>query len=178
MNHLFLGAVAFGVTLLVASFVLGGKDTDHGGGGHHADSAPGFGWAPITSLRFWVFVFTFGGGAGLALVQLGSSDLASAAGAGAIGWVSGAIAVTIVRRLSKSSVSSEVRGQELVGMTGTLILPVGKDRPGKVRVDIKGRLEDFVANLVEDGPELPTGTSVLIVSEGDLGSLLVSKSEM
>ena len=179
MNHLFLGAVAFGVTLLLASFLLGGKDTDHGGSGHdHADSAPGFGWAPVTSLRFWVFVFTFGGGAGLALSALGSNELISAAGAAGIGWVSGAIAVTIVRRLAKTSVSSEIRGAELVGMTGTLMLPVGKDKPGKVRVDVKGRMEDYVANLVEDGPELPTGTSVLIVAEGDLGSLLVSKSEM
>ncbi|HET9988783.1 MAG TPA: hypothetical protein VFQ65_09685, partial [Kofleriaceae bacterium] len=83
MNHLFLGAVAFGVTLLVASFLLGGKDTDHGGGGGHAhgDSAPGFGWAPFSSLRFWVFLFTFGGGAGLALEALGSSQLEASLGA-------------------------------------------------------------------------------------------------
>jgi len=178
LNHLFLGAVAFGVTLLVASFVLGGKDTDHGGGGHHADSAAGFGWAPVTSLRFWVFVFTFGGAAGLALSQLGSSEIVSAAGAAGIGWASGAIAVGIVRKLAKTSVSSEVSATELVGATGALILPVGKDKPGKVRVDVKGRQEDYVANLVEDGPELPTGTSVLIVAEGDRGSLLVTKTEV
>ena len=73
LNHLFLGAVAFGVTLLVASFLLGGKDTDHGGRSR-AMSAPGFGWAPIASLRFWVFLFTFGGGAGLRADALGSSD--------------------------------------------------------------------------------------------------------
>ncbi|HEY5946186.1 MAG TPA: hypothetical protein VIV40_11875, partial [Kofleriaceae bacterium] len=63
LQNLYLGAVAFGVTLLVASFLLGGKDTDHGGGGH-ADV--GLAWAPFGSLRFWVFLFTFGGGAGLA----------------------------------------------------------------------------------------------------------------
>ena len=38
MRHIYLGAVAFGVTLLVASFVLGGKDTDHGGHGHAAEA--------------------------------------------------------------------------------------------------------------------------------------------
>ena len=180
MNHLFLGAVAFGVTLLVASFLLGGKDTDHGGDGHdHAGGAPGFGWAPVTSLRFWVFLFTFGGGAGLALSGLGSSEVVSGIGAASVGWVSGAIAVTIVRRLTKTSVSSDVRGAELVGTTGPLVLPVGKDRPGKVRIDIKGRSEDYVVYLVdEDGPELPTGTIVLIVSEGEHGSLLVNKHEM
>ena len=175
LNHIFLGAVAFGVTLLVASFLLGGKDTDHSGSHDHSGDAPGFGWAPITSLRFWIFLFTFGGGAGLALTALGSSDVVSAIGAGSVGWVSGAIAVTIVRRLTKTSVSSAVDSQELVGVNGTLVLPVGPGKPGKVRVDIKGRTEDFVAHLVEDGAELPTGTVVLVVSEGERGSLLVSK---
>ena len=105
MNHLFLGAVAFGVTLLVASFLLGGKDTGHGGGGGHGhgDSAPGFGWAPFGSLRFWVFLFAFGGGAGLALQALGSSELEASLGALATGWISGALAVTIVRKLSAAS---------------------------------------------------------------------------
>ncbi|MEO6774546.1 MAG: hypothetical protein ABI467_16255 [Kofleriaceae bacterium] len=181
MNHLFLGAVAFGVTLLVASFLLGGKDTDHGGGGHDhgdSDSAPGFGWAPFTSLRFWVFLFTFGGGVGLALEALGSSPPVASVGAVAVGWLSGALAVTIVRKLSASSESSHLVTDELVGVTGTLLLPVGPDKPGKVRVDIKGRQVDFVANLIEAGAELPTGTQVLIVAEGELGSLLVGKSEL
>jgi hypothetical protein len=178
LNHIFLGAVAFGVTLLVASFLLGGKDTDHGGGHDHAGGAPGFGWLPVTSLRFWIFLFLFGGGAGLALAQLGSSELESALGAGGVGWISGAVAVTIVRRLTKTSVSSEVSGAEIIGATGTLVLPVGPDKPGKVRVDIKGRSEDYIANLVEPGPELPTGTIVLIVSEGERGSLLVNKHDV
>jgi len=178
VNHLFLGAVAFGVTLLVASFLLGGKDTDHGSGGHHGDSAPGFGWAPFTSLRFWVFLFTFGGGAGLALEALGSSQLEASLGALATGWVSGALAVTIVRKLSTSSESSEVHSNELIGATGTLVLPVGTDKPGKVRIDVKGRQVDFVANLIEPGPELATGSQVLIVAEGERGTLLVGKTEL
>jgi hypothetical protein len=180
VNHLFLGAVAFGVTLLVASFLLGGKDTGHGGGGGHGhgDSAPGFGWAPFSSLRFWVFLFTFGGGAGLALQALGSSELEASLGALATGWVSGALAVMVVRKLSASSESSHVLANELVGATGTLVLPVGTDKPGKVRVDIKGRQVDFVANLIEPGPELATGSQVMIVAEGERGTLLVGKTEL
>ena len=178
MNHVYLGAVAFGVTLLLASFVLGSKDTDHGGHGHDADA--GLAWAPVASLRFWVFLLTFGGGAGLALDALGSSAALSAVGAGVIGWVAGAIAVTVVRSMTKHSASSDVKSGELVGLAGTLTLPVGKDRPGKVRVDLKGRSEDYVAALVEDddAAELPTGTPVLIVAEGERGSLLVAKAEM
>jgi hypothetical protein len=179
MNHLYLGAVAFGVTLLLASFLLGGKDTGHGGGGHHMDSAPGLGWAPVTSLRFWVFLLTFGGGAGYALSVLESSELVAGIGAVGVGWVSGTLAVAIVSRLSKSSVSSGVAGAELVGATGTLLLPVGKDKPGKVRVTVKDHIEDFVAHLVdEDDAELQTGSQVLIISEGERGSLLVGKHEL
>jgi hypothetical protein len=180
VNHLFLGAVAFGVTLLVASFLLGGKDTDHGGGGGHGhgDSAPGFGWAPFSSLRFWVFLFTFGGGVGLALDALGSSTLEASIGALAVGWLSGALAVTVVRKLSAASESSHVLGSELIGGNGTLVLPVGTDKPGKVRIDVKGRQVDFVANLIEPGPELATGTQVMIVAEGERGTLLVGKTEL
>jgi hypothetical protein len=174
LQNIYLGAVAFGVTLLIASFVMGGKDTDHGDG--HADM--GLAWAPFGSLRFWVFLFTFGGGAGFALTKMGSSAVIAGVGAGAIGWIAGALAVAVVRSMTKHSVSSEVGAAELVGVTGELVLPVGPGKPGKVRVDIKGRAEDFVANVVEDGGELPTGTTVLIVAEGERGSLLVSKHDV
>lgn len=179
MSHIYLGAVAFGVTLLLASFLLGGKDTDHSGENHsHGDSAAGLGWAPIGSLRFWVFLFAFGGGAGLALTQLGSGELATAGGALAIGWISGVLAVAIIRNLTRKSVSSLVGAKELVGSSGKLTLPAGPNKPGKVRVEIKGRAEDFVARVVDEGGDLPTGTEVLIVAEGDQGSLLVAKHEM
>lgn len=162
--------------MLLASLVLGGKDTD---GGHDTDGDFGLAWAPIASLRFWVFLLAFGGGAGLALTALGSSPVIAAVGAASVGWVAGVLAVTVVRSLSKNSVSSDVKETELVGQTGTLTLPVGPNRPGKVRLELKGRAEDYVANLVEeDAAELPTGTPVLIVAEGERGSLLVAKAEM
>jgi len=178
MNHMYLGAVAFGVTLLVASLLLGGKDTDHGGHAHAHDDAFGWGWAPVTSLRFWVFLLAFGGGVGLALTELGSSEAVAAGGAIGVGWASGALAVAIIRSLAKRNVSSEVSASELVGTTGELVLPVGPGKPGKVRVEVKGRTEDFVANIVEDGGDLPTGAQVLVVAEGERGSLLVAKHEV
>lgn len=179
MEHIYLGAVAFGVTLLVASFVLSGNESGHGDGGHHGtDAAVGLAWAPFGSLRFWVFFFTFGGGAGFALSHMGSSAVVSGIAAGAIGWLAGALAVTVVRTLAKGSASSEVSTADLVGMTGSLLLPAGPGQPGKVRLDVKGRTEDFVVNVVEDGGNLPTGSTVLIVAEGERGSLLVTKHEM
>jgi len=177
VTHLYLGAVAFGLTLLVASFVLGGKDV-HAGHAGHGDSAPGLGWAPVTSLRFWVFVLTFGGGAGLALDALGSSELVAAIGALVIGWASGALAVGIIRGLTKRSVSSAIGAHELVGMTGQLLLPAGPGKPSQVRISIKGRTEDFTAMVADDSTELPTGAPVTVVAEGEHGALLVAKPEM
>ena len=174
MTTLYLAAIAFGVTLLLASLVLGGKDTDHGG---HTDTDVGLAWAPVGSLRFWVFFLAFGGGAGYALTKLHSSPLLAAIGALGIGWLAGALSVVLVRMISRNSISSGVDGKELVGSTGMLLLPVGKDRPGKVRIEMFGKAEDFVATLVDDG-ELPSGSPVLVVAEGEHGSLLVSKAEM
>lgn len=192
MTTIYLVAVAFGVTLLLASLLFGGEDADAGDAGADAgdadldadaDADGGVGgialaWAPVMSLRFWVFMLAFGGGAGLALTHLGSSETVSAIGALGVGWAAGALAVMVVHKLTKNSVSSEIGDGELVGITGTLVLPVAPGKPGKVRVDIKGRSEDFVANLVDDGGELPSGTPVLIVAEGEHGALLVAKGEM
>jgi membrane protein implicated in regulation of membrane protease activity len=175
LSHFYLGAVAFGVTLLVASLVLGGKDTDHAA--HHDAGELGLGWAPVTSLRFWVFLCAFGGGAGLALEALGSPPAVAAAGALGVGWAAGALAVWVIRSLTRHSVSSELGAAELVGATGTLILPIGPGKPGKVRVELKGRAEDYVASLVDAG-ELPSGASVLIVAEAERGTLLVAKTEL
>ncbi len=172
MNTIFLVAVAFGVTLLVASVLLGGKDTDPGGG---ADGDVGLPWAPVGSLRFWVFLLAFGGGAGLALGALGSSRLVSGLGALGVGWLAGSIAVKVVSQLGKHSVSSGVGARELVGATGTLLLPASATKPGKLRLDVKGRQEDFVAIVVDEGGELASGTEVLVVAEGERGALLVAK---
>jgi hypothetical protein len=177
MSHLYLGAVAFGVTLLVASFLLGGKDV-HAGHAGHADSAPGLGWAPIGSLRFWVFLCTFGGGAGYALTLLGSSELEAGVGALATGWIAGALAVGIIRKLTATSTSSGIAPGELVGTSGMLLLPVAPGKPGKVRVEIKGRTEDFVAYVDDDDPAFASGAPVMIVAERGSGALLVGKPEL
>ena len=174
LTTVYLAAVAFGVTLLLASLLLGGKDTDHGDG----DADVGLAWAPVGSMRFWVFLLAFGGGAGYALTKLGTGSVVTAIAAAAIGWAAGSVAVVVVRKLTKASVSTGVEGVDVIGTTGTLLLPVGKDRPGKVRVELKGKAEDFVATIVDDDVELPSGAQVLVVAEGEHGSLLVSKAEM
>ncbi|MEZ4361282.1 MAG: hypothetical protein R3B48_13945 [Kofleriaceae bacterium] len=172
MLYLYMGAMAFGATLLLASVLFAGKDTDQDGS-FEGDIAT---WAPVTSMRFWVFLLAFGGGAGVALTKLGSSALVAGVGALGVGWAAGAGATLAVRYIKRNSVSSEVASQDLIGATGTLVLPIAPGQPGKVRVDIKGRTEDFVATSVDPEVALPSGAPVLVVSEGDSGTLLVTKS--
>ena len=52
-----------------------------------------------------------------------------------------------MRAVSKNSVGSGVEAKELIGTTGTLMLPAGKDRPGKVRISLGGKAEDYVASV-------------------------------
>jgi hypothetical protein len=176
MSVIYLGAVVFGAVMLAASLVVGSKDVDHTGA-HSYDGGPPA-WLPVASLRFWIFMFAFGGATGWVLERLGESVAVAAGGAIGVGWLSGTLAVTVIRMLGTRSVSSEVGGRELVGATGKLVLTAGPGKPGKVRVEIKGRTEDFIAEVVQDSPELVTGTPVLIVAEGDPGALLVAKAEV
>lgn len=184
MTKLYLAAMAFGATLLIVSLVVGGKDTDHGSAGDaHAEGGASLGdvglaWFPVFSLRFWTFLLAFGGGAGFALTKLGSSAAIAAVGAGGVGWIAGALSVAAVRSLTKHSVSSALSTVDLIGASGTLLLPVAAGRPGKVRVDVKGRTEDFVAYIVDGGGELASGAAVMIISEGERGSLVVAKAEI
>ena len=159
MQGIYLGAIAFGATLLVVSLIAGGKDQDHGGHAHPGD-AGGFAWAPFGSLRFWIFLFAFGGGAGFALGHLGSGTAVSAIGAIAIGWVAGVLAVMVVRTMAKNSVSSEVGARDLVGQTGTLVLPVGPGKPGQSSDDGKKRAGGLIANTQHHGGKMPTAATV------------------
>ena len=193
---IYLAAVAFGGTLLGASIVLGGKDTDHGGGdaghdtdashdtdgsheangGHHTGLGDTAGWFPVGSLRFWTFLLAFGGAVGALLTLLGIPGSALAVGAAALGtgWVSGVGATAAVRALAARSTDSMTSAGELVGSTGQLLLGAGPDEPGKVRLEVKGRVQDFVA--ISEDETLPTGSSVMVVSSTG-GKLVVTKND-
>jgi hypothetical protein len=173
----YLVALAFGGTLLGASLVLGGKDADGDGHGDgDADKGGAFDWLPIASLRFWTFFLTFGGGVGTALTLLGSpaSAVIVAVAASVVGLVSGVGSVAAVRALAAGSADSSTRPEQLVGTTGRLLLGAGPSEPGKVRIETKNKVIDFVAVSDE---VLPTGERVLVVSSQADGRLVVTKSE-
>jgi len=176
----YLIALAFGGTLLGASIVVGSKDTDGSQGSDHHEShgtaGDALSWLPASSLRFWTFLLTFGGAIGTILTLLGSpaSPVIVLCAALGVGWASGAGAVAAVRLLAAKSGDSSLSSGELVGTTGRLLLGAGPSEPGKVRIDIKGRIQDFVAISDE---ELPTGASVLVVATQPDGGVVVTKAD-
>lgn len=178
MLQIYLGALAFGGTLLIASMVLGGKDTDHdsGDGDHEAHGATeAFAWLPVASLRFWTFLLAFGGIAGALLTWSGAGEPIAGLAALGVGWASGLGMVAAMRGLKKGSVGSELALKELSGESAQVTVTVTKDQIGKVRLSAKGRVVDLIAET--DDPEpLAAGSAVMIVGEGEAGRVQVTRS--
>lgn len=185
MLHVYLAALGFGGTLLVASLVMGGKDTgadhdasgdsDGDGGDHDAGGGAEVMWSVARSLRFWTFLFAFGGGVGALLTALGAAGpTVIAIAAGVVGVAAGVIATAIVRATGGGA-SSAVGASELTGATGVVLVPVAPGGVGKVRIEAKGRALDLIAQT-DDEAALPTGAEVLVVSGSADGRVQVTRA--
>jgi hypothetical protein len=179
----YLVATLTGGALLVGALVMGGDDTDADGDGDHDgdDGAESDGlldvWLPFASLRFWTFVFAFGGLTGTLLTWL---DLAPAWAVAlmslVVGWISGAGVSWAIRRLRRDDVNSELRAGDFVGTSAKVLLPVARGRVGKVRFEMGGRSVDAIAQT-EDDDELAPGGEVLVYEVREDGVVLVTREE-
>lgn len=180
MLTIYLAALGFGATLLIATLVFGdgqGEATvGHDLGAGHVDGhGDAFGWLPVTSLRFWVFLLAFGGLTGTVLTYATSASPAMvAAAASAVGWVSGVGMVAAMRGLQRGA-GSELRLAELGGETAEVVVAVGGGQVGKVRVTAKGRVFDLLAET-DDAERFAIGAKVMIVGEGEDGRVAVARS--
>jgi hypothetical protein len=177
MLPLYLGALAFGGTLLIASMVLGAKDADQDA--EHVDKdggvIDGFAWLPVASLRFWTFFLAFGGATGTLLTWAGGLHPAvTGAIAFVVGWLCGLGMVQAMRSIRRGSVGSEVSARELGGETAEVVVPVSRGSHGKVRVSAKGRVHDLIAET-DDDATFATGSKVMIVGEGADGRVQVTR---
>lgn len=173
MLPVYLGALAFGGTLLVASMFLGGDDKDTetdkdlGGGG--------LDWLPVASLRFWTFLLAFGGATGTALTYAGGLPPAVVGAiAFVVGWMCGLGMIHVMRSVRRGSVGSEVSPKELGGETAEVLVAIGRGEIGKVRVTAKGRIHDLIAETDEE-EKFPAGSKVMIVGEGAEGRVQVTR---
>jgi membrane protein implicated in regulation of membrane protease activity len=181
MLTLYLGALAFGGTLLIASLVLGASDKDlDKSTDHHLDKdahlGDGFAWLPVASLRFWTFLLAFGGAAGTALTYAGGVSRAVVAViAVAVGWACGVGMVAVMRTVRKGSVGSELSPRDLRGETAEVVVAVARGTVGKVRVSAKGRIHDLIAET-EDDATFAAGSKVMILGEGAEGRVQVTRA--
>lgn len=180
MISLYLGCLALGGLLIVASIVMGGKDFDKDfdkgvqlelGGDAPAEGGPvekggGDSWLPFLSLRFWTFALATFGAAGTILSLAGFSDLVAAPSSALTGLGVGYAVAWAFRRLSREKVSGDVGLRQVAGREGRLLLAVGPGRTGKVRVQIDGQDVDLLATT-QDEKILTMREKVLIISVQD-----------
>lgn len=143
-------------------------DVHAGGDGAHD---AGF-WLMFASLRFWAFgMLGFGLVGTLATLFHFTHPTITLVAAIASGLASGAFAATVVRNLTTRVASSHSSPEEIVGKLGRVIVPLGGS-PGKVRVEVKGTITDYVARSSET---LAEGETVL-VEEYDGKEAVVSRA--
>ncbi len=181
MGLAYLFALVVGLGILGLQAVMGGKggaddvSADHGHGDGHDAAGKSFDFiAFFLSFRFWIFTsLAFGlTGSLLHYLNLASPSivfaLALASGLGA-----GLFATFVFRAIMRSSVSSTTDVTTARGTVGRVLVPVGKQKAGQIRVVLRGQSVDLVANT--EGEDIERGEQV-IVEEIDGNTARVSKS--
>ncbi|MCO4764501.1 MAG: hypothetical protein KC502_23530 [Myxococcales bacterium] len=173
MDLAYLIAAAVGCTVLVAQVVLqllgmgGGEElAGHEMSGdidfHEGESNLFFGVLSFKTLSAFVAFF---GLTGLACGQLGVESAALQLLISALaGLTAGAVVVVLMRLLVSLNSSGTSRLQDAIGRTARvhLSIPSGGTQQGKIVVDIGGREVELLA--ITNGPEIPTGAAVEVVS--------------
>ena len=176
-----------GGVFVVSSAFFGHHDVDHGGldhGGvdhdvghdHGAGEHGGEGvWLPFLTLRFWTYAVAFFGLTGVLLeglkIQTGTVAVGASTG---MGLFSGFLASLVMRKLARREVSSLPTALSYVGQPAEVLLDVGPNLPGRVRLSVRGSLIDLPA--ATDGPEtFGRGQTILVLDMGDDGTAKVGK---
>lgn len=203
MMTLYLVALLLGGTLLVFTLILGAvadadhdgevdfdhdvvadvdidvdadadADVDHDLGGLDAV----LGWLPITSIRFWTFFTAFFGGTGVALygLEVFSSHAIIAPIAGGMGWVAGFSVVHMLRTLRKNQTTSGLGMNDYMGATGTVTIKVAQGSTGSVRLKLKNRTVDLMAETEDEEP-LAAKDKVIVYRVTNDGKVMVTKAD-
>ncbi len=187
-----ISAIVGGV-LVTISIVAGGHGHDAGGHGGdldehgvaHGDADAAHGglldalssWLPFGSLRFWTFFVAFFGLTGTAMTVLATAGpVAIAVAATAVGYASGILLARTIRGLQRSSGDSSVAEADLVGATAQVLLPIAPGRTGKVRLHVKDRSVDLLAET-EESPVIAAGEQVLVIAAPGEGHVVVARIE-
>jgi membrane protein implicated in regulation of membrane protease activity len=169
---IYLGALVLGLGV-IGFQAFGGHDADAAGhelahGDHDATA-----WAVVASLRFWSFGLLAFGLLGLLLTVFGLAAAPVAATIAAVaGVLSGYFASSVLRRMRARGPTSQIAQRDVVGKIGRVLVPSEPSGLGKVRVEIKGGIVDYVAKSTEALAE----NDVVVVEDIEGGHVTVSKA--
>ena len=116
----------------------------------------------LASFKFWTFGSCFFGLTGLVLTAMGVSPTVVVIAAVLMGGVCGFGMAWVLRSLRRRQVNSLVKTTDLAGLAGVVEIPLSADSRGKVRLNVKGSLVDFIAYTNEERV-LEAGDRVFVV---------------
>jgi membrane protein implicated in regulation of membrane protease activity len=130
----------------------------HGHGDFHGDA----GFLPIfLSLRFWTFGLMAFGLVGTLIHYLHlAGGIVTPAIAISLGLACGFMASWVFRALARSDTTSGHHSRDAVGQVGKVLVPLEKGGRGKVRIEMRGQIHDFL--VTSDEQELRAGEIVLV----------------
>jgi len=195
MLTLYLIALMLGGTLVMATLVLG----DHGDGELEADfdidvdadvdvdadadadsdtvdaADAIMSWLPFASIRFWTFFLAFFGLTGSVIEGFGmlSNPVVVAIIAVVVGYISGFSVVKALRSLRETSADSSISEVDYLGANATVMIAVRKGTYGKVRLALKGRDVELLAET-EDEDVLAAKQPVMVYAVTDEGHVMVT----
>jgi membrane protein implicated in regulation of membrane protease activity len=108
-------------------------------------------------------------------------DLAPNAGmtgaiSGIVGYLSGMSVVLAMRRLRRNQPDSNISASDYIGETGIVMVSIARNEPGKVRLHLKDRTVDLMAETEEDGL-FELKQSVMVYGIRDNGTVIVTRPE-
>ena len=213
MLPVYIGSLALGGVLIIASVVMGGKDADadhdhdfdadadadadfdvdadadadfdvdadadfdvdaDADADFDADHSSGLDidtdaealWLPFLSMRFWTFGFASFGLSGTLLTLLSVNAVISAVFAAFMGISMGWLVAWVFRKLKKSSVGGQTSTASLRGSEASVLLSIGPEKTGKIRLLMEDRHVDLIAQT-RDEALIERNEKVLIVSVDD-----------
>jgi membrane protein implicated in regulation of membrane protease activity len=189
MGLLYLFALVVGLGILGLQVAMGGNNGGddvgghgeasgnphamHGGAGRSVDESfdvIGF----FLSFRFWIFTSLGFGMTGSLLHYLNLASMGVVLALAVASGLGAGIFVTLAFRfVTRSSVSSTTDVNQARGTMGRVLVAVGKERTGQIRVVLRGESVDLVAKT--DGEDIARGEHV-IVDEIEGNTAHVSKS--
>ena len=172
MIYLYLFALVLGGVLLGASMLLGGHGDGHAPEAHadgpDANAGVESFLVAFLSMRFWTFFLAFFGLTGVVLDGFGlvSSTWIAATLSVGMGLFAGGAAAWIMRRVRGDESNSAATSKDFVGKTGRVLVPVGPEQVGKVRLEIRGSTVDILAVSIEEATFDPKDEIIVIEVDG------------